>query len=59
GFPKADIVERYTNHGAMPLNTAQHGAIHIRLNGNTITTLDRVRQRDRRYWHTQLAESYY
>ena len=50
GHPKLDIVERYRQHGAIPLTTAEEGAIHFVLNPQGIQKFTTARRQFRRYW---------
>jgi competence protein ComEC len=53
GFPKADVVQRYAEREVRMLDTAQHGAIEIRLGGEAgLVTISTHRQQAARYWHS-------
>ena len=52
GFPRDSVVDRWEAVGATVLNTAQHGAVRVRLcaeHGIAATNLERKRRR--RFWH--------
>jgi competence protein ComEC len=52
GFPRDSVVNRWEAVGATVLNTAQHGAVRVRLcaeQGIAATNLERKRRR--RFWH--------
>lgn len=52
GFPKADVVQRWQNSGAMLLETATSGAIGQRICLDSGATMPSVARRDaRKYWH--------
>ncbi len=51
GFPRPDVVQRYLRSGATVLDTAQSGAIQVRLvAGQSVQTIA-YRDRVPRYWH--------
>jgi competence protein ComEC len=51
GFPKPDVVDRYRAVGATVLDTAQSGAITIRLAAGRRVAVTGCRSTARRYWH--------
>lgn len=52
GFPKADVVARWTAAGATVVSTAQNGAVEVRACKATgVTRIVYWRERLRRYWH--------
>lgn len=50
GFPRAEVLKRYADIGALALNTAEEGALQFRI-GNTISAPERYRRTMARYWH--------
>jgi competence protein ComEC len=50
GHPKKEIVQRYSRHHIMTLNTAQTGAIQFQLSDEGISGI-LAREKMRRYWH--------
>ncbi len=55
GHPSPEVLERYREIGAQVLRTDTDGAIGARLAPGGIS-LERERERRRRYWHTGVAE---
>jgi competence protein ComEC len=55
GYPAAATVELYRGSGAQVLDTARHGAITLRLEGNgkRIAPPEAYREHARRYWNAQ------
>lgn len=54
GFPKPAVVERYRAARAVLLDTAQEGAITLRLGAAGVTTAPQSHRREAlRYWHTR------
>lgn len=51
GFPKPTVVRRYQTHGARLKNTAESGAIQLRLSAHTDLSPQSYRQIVKRYWH--------
>lgn len=54
GLPRARVIARWEGVGASVLNTAEHGAIRVRLcaaRGIVVTELERERRR--RFWHAE------
>lgn len=52
GFPKPDVMERYASRGVTLLNTAQDGAVSLRLGGSAGFELaPGARVVQARYWH--------
>ncbi len=51
GFPRTEVVQRYLEVGATVLDTAQSGAIQLRLEAGKALQAVRARIRGRRYWH--------
>jgi competence protein ComEC len=56
GFPRPDVVERWTRAGATVLVTGDTGAITIALAKDGLA-LAAERQRRRRYWHAESRPS--
>lgn len=52
GFPKQDIIDRYRHYGPRILDTAQSGAIDIRI-GNAGISVHSQRQTARRFWQSR------
>ncbi len=54
GFPKARIVQRYTDRQVRLFDTAQHGAIGLQLGNKTdLEAVITHRQQAARYWHVK------
>jgi competence protein ComEC len=51
GFPRNEVVARYRAAGARVLDTAQSGAIQIRINTGRALSVSRHRVAARSYWH--------
>lgn len=51
GFPKPQVVRRYADIGAYLLNSADSGAIRIRLKRGEPLAAHEYRRQKRRYWH--------
>lgn len=49
GFPAQEVADRYQEHGALLYNTAQDGAVRVKLEGQGVQ-IEGWRQRGRRYW---------
>jgi competence protein ComEC len=53
GFPRPEVLDRYRAVGARIFNTADSGAIQIRLGVDGRMAVDEHRLRERRYWHSK------
>lgn len=52
GFPKEDVVARWTKAGATVVSTAENGAVEVRAcKASGVTRIVYWRERLRRYWH--------
>ncbi|MGR8930955.1 MAG: DNA internalization-related competence protein ComEC/Rec2 [Gammaproteobacteria bacterium] len=49
GFPRPSVIRRYRERHISYLNTAEQGAVDIKLSGESVQT-ETMRQRYRRYW---------
>ena len=58
GFPKEKVVNRYREIGSQMLETAYHGAIHFKLNGNAALVPLSYRHLKQRYWHHRYSMRY-
>lgn len=52
GYPRPDTLARYAGTGATLLNTAEQGALTLRLDSPAGPVVARQRAQMRRYWHT-------
>ena len=50
-FPHSSVQQKYEAIGSLNLNTAQSGAIQIKLEGDHILPLELYRKIYRKYWH--------
>ncbi|MGE4340816.1 MAG: ComEC/Rec2 family competence protein, partial [Pigmentiphaga sp.] len=55
GHPRAEVVQRWRQSGAMVLGSASHGAVIVSSTGDGLQVVP-WRQQARRYWHTEVAE---
>ncbi|MGB5300823.1 MAG: DNA internalization-related competence protein ComEC/Rec2, partial [Thiogranum sp.] len=53
GFPKHEVVERYRAIGASMLDSAESGAIQVRVEAGKPLQVLAYRQRSKRYWKTK------
>jgi competence protein ComEC len=53
GFPKAEVVERYRAIGARMLDSAESGAVQVRVEAGKPLQVLAHRQRSKRYWKTE------
>jgi len=52
GFPKADVLARWTDSGATIVNTATSGAVSQRFcSGESNSAIRRHRHQFRKFWH--------
>jgi len=53
GFPKPEVVERYRAIGARMFDSAESGAIQLRVEAGKPLQVVAYRQRSKRYWKTE------